>query len=180
MGERRMGKRGGPCQGPGEEVGSICGITEISTKCDWRTGGKFKPEHKGKACCTKNRCRVALHAIRDTKLAKEEAAPAPAPAAGGGLSGLLDVVTAAMSGQSAPAAAPAAASATAPSASAAPTAPVAVAGRSRGRGEAAASAAAAAAASPAPPEPPRSLRDESCANHVLVTAISRSHLNARN
>jgi len=80
--------------------------------------------------------------------------------AGSGASGrwwsrrLLDVVTAALSGQSAPAAAPAAASATAPSASAAPTAPVAVAGRSRGRGEAAASAAAAAAASPAPPEPP--------------------------
>ena len=97
MGERRMGKRGGPCQGPGEEVGSICGITEISTKCDWRMGGKFKPEHKGKACCTKNRCRIALGVAPDTKLAKEEAVPAPAPAAGGGLNGLLDVVTAAMS-----------------------------------------------------------------------------------
>jgi len=150
-----MGKRGGPCQGPGEEEGSICGITEIGDKCDWRTGGRFKPEHKGKACCTKNRCRIALGVVPDTKLAKEEAAPAPAPAAGGGLSGLLDVVTAALSGQSAPAAAPAAASATVPSASASPTAPVAAVGRRGDRGKAAASAAAAAAAaSPAPPEPP--------------------------
>ena len=141
-----MVKRGGPCQAPGAEKGSICGITEISDRCDWRKGGKFKPEHKGKACCTKRQCRIALGVIPDTELPKEEAAPAPAPAAGGGLSGLVDVVCAALSGQSAPAAAPAAASATAPSASAAPAAQVAAAGRRGARGEAAASAAVAAAA----------------------------------
>ena len=71
-----MGKRGGPCQAPGKEEGSICGITEISDRCDWRKGGKFKPEHKGKACCTKNACRVFLGVIADPKIARAEAASA--------------------------------------------------------------------------------------------------------
>ena len=71
-----MVKPGGPCQGPGATEGTICGVTEISDKSDWRKGGKFKPEHKGKACCTKNACRIFLGVIADPKIAKAEAASA--------------------------------------------------------------------------------------------------------
>ena len=69
-----MVKPGGPCQGPGATEGTNCGVTEISDKSDWRKGGKFKPEHKGKACCTKNACRIFLGVIADPKIAKAESA----------------------------------------------------------------------------------------------------------
>ena len=149
-----MVKPGGPCQGPGATEGTICGVTEISDKSDWRKGGKFKPEHKGKACCTKNACRIFLGVIADPKIAKAEAASAPAPQASGPLGGLLEAASAALNGRSAPAAAPAAASASAASASSAPPAPIATAGKRSGRGAAAASAAATAAAPPAQPAQP--------------------------
>ena len=52
-----MVKHGGPCQGPGQTDGTICGVTEIGDKSSWRVGGRFKPEHKGKPCCTiKRKC----------------------------------------------------------------------------------------------------------------------------
>ena len=72
-----MVKLGGPCQGPGATDGIICGVTEIGDKSSWRRGGKFKPEHAGKACCTKKECRVHLGVIEDPRAA----APAPAAAA---------------------------------------------------------------------------------------------------
>ena len=114
-----MVKRGGPCQAPGKTEGTICGETEIGDNSDWRRGGKHKPEHAGKWCCPKNKCRIALGVIPDPKAPKAEVAPAPAPAASGPLGGLLDAVSTALAGPPAPAAAPAAASASAASASAA-------------------------------------------------------------
>ena len=74
-----MGKHGGPCQAPGKTEGTICGETEISDKSDWRRGGKHKPEHAGKWCCTKNLCRIALGVILDPKAPKAEIAPSVLP-----------------------------------------------------------------------------------------------------
>lgn len=157
-----MVKLGGPCQAPGKTEGTICGVTEIGDNSDWRRGGKHKPEHAGKWCCPKNKCRIALGVIPDPKAPKAEVAPAPAPAASGPLGGLLDAVSTALAGPPAPATAPAAASASAASASSAPPAPIATAGKRSGRGAAAASAAAAAAppAQPAQPDPPDSVPPE--------------------
>ena len=77
-----MVKRGGPCQGPGENDGAICGVTEISGTCSWRRGGKFKPEHSGKACCPKRSCRIALGVIVDPdEPAESTTAPPTAPPA---------------------------------------------------------------------------------------------------
>ena len=91
-----MVKLGGPCQAPGKTEGTICGETEIGDKSDWRRGGKHKPEHAGKWCCPKNKCRIALGVIPDPKAPKAEVAPAPAPAASGPLGGLLDAVSTAL------------------------------------------------------------------------------------
>ena len=84
-----MGKAGGPCQGPGDLPNTICGATMITDKSSWRVGGKFKPEHAGKPCCTKRPCRIFLGVIEDTKavaaaaadaaLATAAAAPSPPP-----------------------------------------------------------------------------------------------------
>ena len=49
----KMGKKGGPCMGPGVAEGTICGITEIPDSCNWRRGTGV---HGGKACCTKREC----------------------------------------------------------------------------------------------------------------------------
>ena len=77
-----MGKLGGPCQGPGTVPGTVCGVTIITDSSSWRNGGKFKPEHKGKACCTKRTCRIYLGVIKDPSAAVPPAvATAPAPEA---------------------------------------------------------------------------------------------------
>ena len=68
-----MVKVGGPCQGPGKRPGTICGVTEISDGSSWRNGGKHKPEHKGKPCCTKKACRVFLGVIPDKNAANDGA-----------------------------------------------------------------------------------------------------------
>ena len=69
-----MGKVGGPCQGPGVTEGTVCGATEIADTCDWRKGGKFKPEHVGKPCCTKRACRIFLGVIEVPNAAKKRRA----------------------------------------------------------------------------------------------------------
>ena len=86
-----MVKVGGPCQAQGELPNTICGATEISDKSSWRRGGKYKPEHQGKLCCTKRPCRIYLGVIEDpeaaespaaaeeTAIAGPTAAPTPAP-----------------------------------------------------------------------------------------------------
>ena len=136
------------CQGPGGTEDSICGVTEISDKSDWRKGGKFKPEHAGKWCCTKRQCRITLGVIADPKVAKQEAAPAPAPAAGSGLASLLAAAGTALSGGGAP---PAAAAAAAP-ATAAAAAPQSAAAPQAGTAPAAAPPTEPAAAAPPPPD----------------------------
>ena len=72
-----MVKLGGPCEAPVDDKTppTLCGITEISDKSDWRKG---KEEHAGKWCCTKADCRRALKVIPPKAVA---AAPAAAPAA---------------------------------------------------------------------------------------------------
>ena len=142
-----MGKPGGPCQGPGGTDDSICGVTEISDKSDWRKSGKFKPEHADKWCCTKRLCRITHGVIADPKAAKQEAAPAPAPAAGSGLPSLLDAAGTALGGGGAP---PAAAAAAAP-ATAAAAAPQSAAAPQAGIAPAAAPPTESAAAAPPPP-----------------------------
>ena len=69
-----MVKVGGPCQAQGELPNTICGATEISDKSSWRRGGKYKPEHQGKLCCTKRPCRIYLGVIEDPKAAESPAA----------------------------------------------------------------------------------------------------------
>ena len=69
---------GGPCQGPGSTAGTICGVTAILHSASWRKGGKYIPEHQGKACCPKRRCRIYLGVIEDTN--SPAAAPQPPPA----------------------------------------------------------------------------------------------------
>lgn len=69
-----MVKLGGPCEAPvdDKQPPTLCGITEITDKSDWRKG---KEEHAGKWCCTKADCRRAL------KVIPSKVVPAAAPAA---------------------------------------------------------------------------------------------------
>ena len=77
-----MVKVGGPCQGPGQLPNTICGETEISDGSSWRRGGKYKPEHQGKPCCTKRPCRIYLGVIEDPKASESPAAAAVTATAG--------------------------------------------------------------------------------------------------
>ena len=101
-----MVKHGGPCQGPGQTDGTICGTTEIGDKSSWRVGGRFKPEHKGKLCCTKTKCRKFLGVIADVapSAAAATAAPASVPEPAGGAAAAAPIAEAARSARAAAAA----------------------------------------------------------------------------
>ena len=101
-----MVKHGGPCQGPGQTDGTICGETEIGDKSSWRVGGRFKPEHRGKPCCTKTKCRKFLGVIEDVapSAAAATAAPASVPEPAGGAAAAAPITEAARSARAAAAA----------------------------------------------------------------------------
>ena len=101
-----MVKHGGPCQGPGQTDGTICGVTEIGDKSSWRVGGRFKLEHKGKPCCTKTKCRKFLGVIEDVapSAAAATVAPASVPEPAGGAAAAAPITEAARSARAAAAA----------------------------------------------------------------------------